>query len=170
MNTDAAIVIRDATSADLSFLVASARAMALETEARPLAEAVVTAGVAGLLATFAAMFLALGHAAQLPLLQALLGHADWNAIATVYFGGIAASQLISNVPATVLLAPYTAHTILLASAVNVAGSGLAIGSLANLIALRIDGSRGALGAFHRISIPYLLLAMALLYALLRLLH
>ena len=124
----------------------------------------------GLLATFAAMFLALGHAAQLPLLQALLGHADWNAIATVYFGGIAASQLISNVPATVLLAPYTAHTILLASAVNVAGSGLAIGSLANLIALRIDGSRGALGAFHRISIPYLLLAMPLLYALLRLLH
>lgn len=124
----------------------------------------------GLLATFAAMFLALGHAAQLPLLQALLGHLDWNATATVYFGGVAASQLISNVPATVLLAPYTAHTILLADAVNVAGSGLAVGSLANLIALRIDGSRGALGAFHRISIPYLLLAMPLLYALLRLLH
>ena len=124
----------------------------------------------GLLATFAAMFLALGHVAQLPPVQALLGHLDWNADATVYFGGIAASQLISNVPATVLLEPYTAHTILLASAVNVAGSGLAIGSLANLIALRIDGSRGALGAFHRISIPYLLLAMPLLYALLWLLH
>ena len=124
----------------------------------------------GLLATFAAMFLALGHAAQLPLVQATLGHLDWSAGATVYFGGVAASQLISNVPATVLLAPYTAHTILLASAVNVAGSGLAIGSLANLIALRIDGSRGALGAFHRVSIPYLLLAMPLLYALLRLLR
>ncbi len=124
----------------------------------------------GLLATFAAMFLALGHAAQLPLVQATLGRLDWNATATVYFGGIAASQLISNVPATVLLAPYTAHAILLAGAVNVAGSGLAIGSLANLIALRIDGSRGALGAFHRISIPYLLLAMPLLYALLRLLR
>ena len=50
MDTDAAIVIRDATPADLSFLVASARAMALETEAKPLTEAVVTAGVAGLLA------------------------------------------------------------------------------------------------------------------------
>lgn len=124
----------------------------------------------GLLATFAAMFLALGHVAQLPLVQAALGHLDWNADATVYFSGIAASQLISNVPATVLLEPYTARTILLASAVNVAGSGLAIGSLANLIALRIDGSRGALGAFHRISIPYLLLAMPLLYALLWLLH
>jgi len=124
----------------------------------------------GLLATFAAMFLALGHAAQLPLMQATLGHLDWSADATVYFGGIAASQLISNVPATVLLQPYTTHTIVLASAVNVAGSGLAIGSLANLIALRIDGSRGALGAFHRISIPYLLLAAPLLYALLWLLH
>ena len=124
----------------------------------------------GLLATFAAMFLALGHAAQLPLMQATLGHLDWSADATVYFGGIAASQLISNVPATVLLQPYTTHTIVLASAVNVAGSGLAIGSLANLIALRIEGSRGALGAFHRISIPYLLLAAPLLYALLWLLH
>lgn len=50
MNAPAAIVIRDATVADLPFLVASARAMALETEAKPLAEAVVTAGVAGLLA------------------------------------------------------------------------------------------------------------------------
>ena len=50
MNTAAAIVIRDATPVDLPFLVASARAMALETEARPLAEAVVMAGVAGLLA------------------------------------------------------------------------------------------------------------------------
>ena len=124
----------------------------------------------GLLATFAAMFLALGHAAQLPLLHAWLTGFDWNATATVYFGGVATSQLISNVPATVLLAPFTTHMILLASAVNVAGSGLAIGSLANLIALRIDGSRGALGAFHRISIPYLLLAMPLLYALLWLLH
>jgi len=124
----------------------------------------------GLLATFAAMFLALGHAAQLPLMQATLGHLDWSADATVYFVGVAASQLISNVPATVLLQPYTTHTIVLASAVNVAGSGLAIGSLANLIALRIDGSRGALGAFHRISIPYLLLAAPLLYALLWLLH
>ncbi len=50
MNTAAATIIRDATSADLSFLVASARAMALETEAKLLAEVVVTAGVAGLLA------------------------------------------------------------------------------------------------------------------------
>src|SRR5487761_2335350 len=50
MNTAAATIIRDATSADLAFLVASARAMALETEAKPLTEAVVTAGVAGLLA------------------------------------------------------------------------------------------------------------------------
>ncbi len=50
MNAAAAIAIRDATSADLAFLVSSARAMALETEAKPLAEAVVTAGVAGLLA------------------------------------------------------------------------------------------------------------------------
>jgi Na+/H+ antiporter NhaD/arsenite permease-like protein len=50
---------------------------------------------------------------------------------------------------------------LLASAVNVGGAGLMIGSLANLIALRLDGSRGIGWRFHAWSVPYLIVTAAL---------
>ena len=51
------------------------------------------------------------------------------------------------------------------AAVNVGGSGLMIGSLANLIALRLDGDRGIGWRFHAWSIPYLVVT-AVLVALL----
>jgi Na+/H+ antiporter NhaD/arsenite permease-like protein len=75
------------------------------------------------------------------------------------------SQVISNVPAAVLLQHYAPDLTLLAAAVNVGGAGLAIGSLANLIALRLDGSRGIGWRFHAWSVPYLAVT-ALLGALL----
>lgn len=117
-----------------------------------------------LLATFAAMFVGLGHLAALPIVQAHAGALDWSDPRVVYAGGIVVSQIISNVPAAVLLQHYTAQTTLLAAAVNVGGSGLMIGSLANLIALRLDGSRGIGWRFHAWSIPYLVVT-ALLAAL-----
>lgn len=108
-----------------------------------------------LLLTFAAMFVCLGHLAALPAVQAHVGALDWHDPRVTYGGGIALSQLISNVPAAVLLQHYAANLTLLAAAVNVGGSGLLIGSLANLIALRLDGSRGIAWRFHAWSIPYL---------------
>jgi Na+/H+ antiporter NhaD/arsenite permease-like protein len=114
-----------------------------------------------LLLTFAAMFIGLGHLAALPFVQAHVGALPWNDPWITYAGGIAASQLISNVPAAVLLQHYAPDLPLLASAVNVGGAGLMIGSLANLIALRLDGSRGIGWRFHAWSIPYLAVTAAL---------
>ena len=118
----------------------------------------------GLLLTFAAMFTGLGHLAALPWVQAHVGALAWNDPRVTYAGGILLSQFISNVPTAVLLQHYAPDTTLLASAVNVGGAGLAIGSLANLIALRLDGSRGIGWRFHAWSLPYLLVT-ALLVAL-----
>ena len=117
-----------------------------------------------LLLTFAAMFTGLGHLAALPLVQSHVGALGWSDPRITYAGGIAVSQLISNVPAAVLLQHYAPDATLLASAVNVGGAGLMIGSLANLIALRLEGSRGVGWRFHAWSIPYLL-ATAVLVAL-----
>ncbi|HEX5489362.1 MAG TPA: SLC13 family permease [Rhodanobacteraceae bacterium] len=114
-----------------------------------------------LLATFAAMFVGLGHLAALPSVQAHAGALAWEDPRTAYTGGIVLSQLISNVPAAVLLQHYTPQIGVLAAAVNVGGSGLMIGSLANLIALRLDGSRGIGWRFHAWSIPYLALTAVL---------
>lgn len=114
-----------------------------------------------LLVTFAAMFVSLGHLAALPIGHSIVAALDWRDPRVVYAGGVVLSQMISNVPAAVLLQHYTSHLTLLAVAVNVGGSGLAIGSLANLIALRLDGSRGIGWHFHRYSIPYLVVTAAL---------
>ena len=80
-----------------------------------------------------------------------------------FIGGILASQVISNVPATVLLLDRVPDAVALAVAVNVGGFGVAIGSLANLIALRLAKQPGGLGLMHRVSIPFLLVCAPLVY-------
>jgi len=116
-----------------------------------------------LLLTFAAIFLGLGHFANLPLVHQALDRLDFGQPLTLYAGGIVASQLISNVPATVLLLERTPDTIALAVAVNVGGFGVAIGSLANLIALRLAKQPHGLRLLHLVSIPFLLVCAPLVY-------
>ncbi|WP_297910672.1 SLC13 family permease [Thiomonas sp.] len=123
----------------------------------------------GLLGTLAAMFVGLGHLAQWGPLQAWLLRPDWHAPLVLYAGGVLLSQVLSNVPATVLLWPHVGHPLALAVAVNVGGFGLALGSLANLIALRLEGGRGNLGEFHRISLPFLLVCAPLVWLVTRVL-
>ena len=57
----------------------------------------------------------------------------------------------------------------LAVAVNVGGFGVAIGSLANLIALRLANQQGGLRQLHLVSIPFLLVCAPLVYLVSRLL-
>ena len=122
----------------------------------------------GLLGTLAAMFAGLGHLAQWAPLQAWLLRLDWHSPPLIYAGGVLLSQVLSNVPATVLLWPQVGQAIPLAVAVDVGGFGLALGSLANLIALRLEGGRGNLGEFHRISVPFLLVCAPLVWLVMRL--
>jgi Na+/H+ antiporter NhaD/arsenite permease-like protein len=116
-----------------------------------------------LLLTFAAIFSGLGHLAELPHVHAALERLDLGRPLTLYLAGILASQGISNVPATVLLLERTHDPIALAVAVNVGGFGLAIGSLANLIALRLARQPQGLRALHAVSIPFLLVCAPLVY-------
>ncbi len=114
-----------------------------------------------LLLNIALMFVGLGHLADLPIMHAVVGHLGLTDPHRVLLVGVALSQLVSNVPATVTLLPHVPDLMLLAVAVNVGGSGLAIGSLANLIALRLEGGKAIWRVFHRISVPYLVLVFAL---------
>ncbi|MDO1529127.1 SLC13 family permease [Fulvimonas sp. R45] len=116
-----------------------------------------------LLATFAAIFLGLGHLAELAPVRHGLDHLALDRPLPLYLAGIVASQLISNVPATVLLLDRAQDAIALAVAVNVGGFGLAIGSLANLIALRLAKQPQGLRLFHRVSVPFLLVCAPLVY-------
>lgn len=119
-----------------------------------------------LLVTFAAIFLALGHLSAWPPLTQLLEHLHLNQATPLYLSGIVGAQIISNVPASVLLMGHTSLTMVLAWAVNVGGYGFAIGSLANLIALRLARGHVTLTQFHRASLPFLLVCAGAVYALL----
>lgn len=119
-----------------------------------------------LLAVFALFFMNVGVLSTFPVvsrgvdgLLALPGGA--------YTAGILTSQVISNVPAALLLDGFTTQTTLLAWGVNVGGFGLAVGSLANLIALRLGREPGLFWRFHLWSIPVLLLSTLVGWLLVR---
>mgnify|MGYP003633685635 FL=1 len=68
--------------------------------------------------------------------------------------GVLLSQVVSNVPATLLLAQQSEWQPL-AWGVSVGGFGLAVGSMANLIALRLARQPGIWKEFHYWSLPML---------------
>ena len=87
-----------------------------------------------LLATFACFFIFSGNMANMPSMQELLGglmrdHPMLTSLVT--------SQIISNVPASVLLAGFTSNWHSLLIGVDLGGLGTPIASLASLIALKI---------------------------------
>ncbi|HUA78838.1 MAG TPA: SLC13 family permease [Dyella sp.] len=122
-----------------------------------------------LMATFAAIFLGLGHFADLQIVDRALGEIDLHQPLALYLSGIVSSQLISNVPATVLLLNRVPDAMALAVAVNVGGFGMVIGSLANLIALRLAKQPHAMRLFHEVSVPFLLVCAPFVYLAVRLL-
>jgi len=113
-----------------------------------------------LLAIIALMFIDLRQLAQLPVVASLLTQGDIAEGWRTYLAAIVASQFISNVPATILLDGTVRDLPALAAGVSVGGFGFVLGSLANLIALRLARVPHGLGEFHRISIPFLLVCAA----------
>lgn len=114
-------------------------------------------GVDGaLLAIIALMFVDLRQLAELPAIASLLGYwpiaQGWPA----YMAAIVSSQFISNVPTTILLDRYVHDLPALAAGVSVGGFGCVLGSLANLIALRLAKVPHGMLEFHRISVPFLI--------------
>jgi hypothetical protein len=109
-----------------------------------------------LLAIIALMFVDLRQLATLPWVAAQLAALPIAGGWRGYLAAVGASQLISNVPAVILLAPSVHDLPALAAGVSVGGFGCVLGSLANLIALRLARLPHGLRDFHRISIPFLL--------------
>jgi len=116
-----------------------------------------------LLLVFVLMFVDLRVLAGMPWVSTVLGMFDLDHPRALYGTGVVVSQLISNVPATILLSSYSHDWRTLAWAADMGGFGLLVGSLANLIALRLGGQRGSLWAFHAWSVPFLVLAGGLTY-------
>ena len=118
----------------------------------------------GLLLVFMLMFIDLRLVAQLGVVRQALDALALSTPMHLYWAGIGVSQIISNVPAAILLAEYSHDWPMIAFAVSVGGFGTLIGSLANLIALRMLGDRRAWWVFQAYSMPFLLAAAGIVYA------
>ncbi|OON40922.1 anion transporter [Izhakiella australiensis] len=112
-----------------------------------------------LLAVFILMFIDVFLLTRLPLLSPLLQQIPHWSETERYLLAIGLSQVISNVPATILLLNILPASTLLAWAVNIGGFGLLPGSLANLIALRMARDRRIWWQFHLFSLPMLVFAV-----------
>ena len=118
----------------------------------------------GLLLTFACFFVFAGNMGRIEAVRELF---EWlmsqNALAT----SLLASQVISNVPAAVLLSEFTGDWQSLLLGVDIGGLGTPIASLASLIALRIylhaDGARFGrfMVTFGVVNVAFLMLLLGL---------
>ena len=89
-----------------------------------------------LLLTFVFLFVAVGNLSHMPALKDRIATLADSPIKT-YLSSLLLSQVISNVPSAVMLAPFTTYARALFYGVNVGGLGTPIASLASIIALSL---------------------------------
>lgn len=117
----------------------------------------------GLLATFAALFVFVGNMGRVPVLHEALSAAVG---ANALFAAVGGSQVISNVPAAVLLSGFTDQWQALIVGTNLGGLGTLIASMASLITFKAvmvgrPGIRGRyLLAFTAWNIAFLVALLA----------
>ncbi len=119
-----------------------------------------------LIILFGVLFIDIHMLSDLSLINKVLHFLKLNNVTNLYFSGILLSQMISNVPAALLLSQYSADWIPLAYAVNIGGTGIVTGSLASLIALRLVNSKKTFIRFHKYSFLYLFLSAGIGFLLL----
>ena len=103
----------------------------------------------GLLLTFVALFVFVGNMARVPAvheaLSALVGVAP-------FYAAVGSSQVISNVPAAVLLSGFTDDWTALIVGTNLGGLGTPIASMASLISFKIATASGLVGKRHYLAV------------------
>lgn len=116
-----------------------------------------------LLVTFAAFFVFAGNMARI---EAVRGFLSSLVAASPLLVGVASCQVLSNVPASMLLSRFTADKNALLIAVNIGGLGTPVASLASLITLgeyrsaNGGGTRRYLGLFSAINFSFLAILTA----------
>lgn len=88
-----------------------------------------------LLLTFTCFFIFISDIQQIPMIVALI-HTMINSETSTYFTSIISSQIISNVPATILVGKFTTFAKALFLGSNIGGFGSPIGSMANMLVLK----------------------------------
>lgn len=88
-----------------------------------------------LLLTFTCFFIFISDIQQIPIIVSII-HLMINSEQSTYFTSILSSQIISNVPATILVGKFTPYAKALFLGSNIGGFGSPIGSMANMLVLK----------------------------------
>ncbi len=120
----------------------------------------------GLILLFIIIFIDVNLFYRLHVVNRFMAGLDLQNGRVLFVSGALISQIISNVPATILLVNYSSQFKLITYAVNIGGNGLLIASFANIIALRFIKSSHKYRYFHEYSILYFLVTAFSVYILL----
>ncbi|BDR59847.1 SLC13 family permease [Lactobacillus xylocopicola] len=94
-----------------------------------------------LLLTFTCFFIFISDIQQIPLIVTVIDTMI-NSENSTYFTSILSSQIISNVPATILVGKFTPYAQALFLGTNIGGFGSPIGSMANMLVLKTFNQNG----------------------------
>ena len=120
----------------------------------------------GLLVTFVSFFIIVGNIGDAEFINTFLKSLNGKEI---YLAGLGLSQVISNVPAAFLIAPFTSNQQAVILGVNIGGLGTLIASLANLIGYNLfrvyypRKTKRFLGLFCIVNFSLLLLLGTIFY-------
>jgi Na+/H+ antiporter NhaD/arsenite permease-like protein len=118
-----------------------------------------------LIFTFIIMFIDFSLLAKLNFIQNIMHSIPLDFLNT-YNISIALSQIISNVPAAIFMTHFSHEYTAIAYGVNIAGNGLLIASLANIIALRFLEKKPYL-LFHKYSLTFFIIAYLLTFPIIQ---
>lgn len=116
----------------------------------------------GIICTFVCFFIIVSDIQQVPAVVQVL-HAIERGPISVYLTGIAASQVMSNVPATVLVAQFSHHVAALFYGTNVGGLGTTIASLCNLLAFKQFRAHASADQKSKFFVPFTLINFVALF-------
>jgi Na+/H+ antiporter NhaD/arsenite permease-like protein len=112
-----------------------------------------------LILLFVFIFIDINLITQIKFVHAYLTSFDFSNPYVLIVSSSIFSQLISNVPTTILLSNYTENLKILAYGVNIGGNGVFIASFANIIALGFIKDKSKYLLFHLYSVPFFLVSL-----------
>ena len=108
-----------------------------------------------LLIIFILMFIDFRVLSQVQTISNAVESLDLSSSKNVLILSVFVSQVISNVPASIFVSKFTHNWLAICYGVNIGGNGLILGSLANVIAMRLVKDKKFLKIFHKYSIPFM---------------
>ncbi len=119
-----------------------------------------------LIVLFCVMFIDFGMIVHVSFIQRFVAGLVLSNKGNLFLFSAGSSQIISNVPASIFVSHFSHNYKIIAYGVNIGGNGIIIGSLANIIAIRLS-KRNLIAEFHKYSIPFFLITTFTMFALLK---